>query len=56
MKAGETMCYYRARGGEKSVYVTMLYDKNQLRGSIIQNYIPQTIKGNNSLKKNYLSA
>lgn len=56
MKAGETMCYYRARGGEKSIYVTILYDKDQLRGSIIQNYIPQTKKENHQLKKNYLSA
>ena len=56
MKAGETMCYYRARGGEKSIYVTMLYDKNQLRGSIIQNYNPQILKPTTSLKKDCLSA
>lgn len=56
MKTGETMCYYRARGGEKSVYITMLYDKNQLRESIIQNYVPQTIKEVTHLKKNELSA
>ncbi len=42
MKAGETICYYRARGGSKSVYITMLYDKNQLRGSIIQNVKPES--------------
>lgn len=56
MKTGETMCYYRARGGEKSIYITVLYDNNQLRESIIQNYIPQAIKPNNQVKKKYLSA
>lgn len=37
MKRGETICYYRARGGEKNIYVTMLYHKDKLRGSIIAN-------------------
>lgn len=36
MKRGETICYYRARGGAKNIYITMLYDKDQLRGSIIE--------------------
>ena len=36
MRPGETMCYYRARGGERSVYVTIVYEKDTLRGSIIQ--------------------
>lgn len=56
MKAGETMCYYRARGGEKSIYITVLYDNNQLRESIIQNYIPQTIRTTHQVKKKCLSA
>lgn len=38
MKQGETMCYYRARGGQKSVYITIIYDNNILRESIIQNH------------------
>ena len=37
MKRGETICYYRARGGEKNIYITMLYHKDKLRGSIIEN-------------------
>lgn len=41
MKRGETICYYRARGGEKNVYITMLYHKDKLRGSIIENRKPQ---------------
>lgn len=40
MKKGETICYHRARGGEKNVYVTMLYHKDKLRGSIIENHKP----------------
>lgn len=56
MKTGETMCYYRAPGGGKSIYVTMLYHKNQLRGSIIQNYDPQLVKTVTTSKKAYLSA
>lgn len=36
MRPGETMCYYRARGGQKSVYVTIVYENNILRESIIQ--------------------
>ena len=45
MKSGETVCFYRARGGGRSIYVTMLYDKNDLiRGSIMQNHFPQTAK------------
>jgi len=40
MKKGETICYYRARGGEKNIYITMLYDKDKLRGSIIENRKP----------------
>lgn len=46
MRRGETICYYRARGGQTSVYVTMLYDKNQLRGSIIQNCKTQKVTAN----------
>ena len=56
MKTGETICYYRARGGEKSVYVTMLYHKNQLRGSIMQNYEPQLTRPVSNTKKACLSA
>lgn len=41
MKKGETICYYRARGGEKNIYITMLYHKDKLRGSIIENKKPQ---------------
>lgn len=41
MKKGETICYYRARGGEKNIYITMLYHKDKLRGSIIENRKPQ---------------
>lgn len=40
MKKGETICYYRARGGEKNVYITMLYHKDKLRESMTQNYKP----------------
>lgn len=35
MRQGETMCYYRARGGQKSVYVTLMYENDYLRESII---------------------
>ena len=41
MKNGETICYYRARGGEKNLYIAMLYHKDKLRGSIIENRKPQ---------------
>ncbi len=44
MKSGEAICYYRARGGERSVYVTVLYDENHLRSSVIQNYEPSHMK------------
>ena len=44
MKTGETICYYRARGGQRSVYVTVLYDNNHLRSSVIQNYEPSHMK------------
>lgn len=43
MKRGETICYYRARGGEKNVYITMLYYKDKLRGSIIEKNKPREI-------------
>lgn len=43
MRKGETICYYRARGGEKNVYVTMLYHKDKLRGSIIENHKPHKV-------------
>lgn len=36
MRAGETMCYYRARGGAKSVYITIVYENNILRESIVE--------------------
>ena len=36
MRPGETMCYYRARGGQKSVYITIVYENDTLRESIIQ--------------------
>lgn len=49
MKRGETICYYRARGGEKSIYITMLYHKDKLRGSIIAN--PKQIKAISADKK-----
>ena len=42
MKKGETICYYRARGGGKNIYITVLYHKDKLRGSIIEN--PRTQK------------
>ncbi len=38
MRPGETMCYYRARGGQKSVYVTIIYENDILRESIIQHH------------------
>lgn len=38
MRPGETMCYYRARGGQKSVYVTIVYENDTLRESIIQRH------------------
>lgn len=38
MKKGETICYYRPRGGGKNIYITMLYQNNKLRGSIIQHH------------------
>lgn len=38
MRPGETMCYYRAKGGQKSVYVTIVYENNILRESIIQHH------------------
>lgn len=41
MKRGETICYYRAKGGAKNVYITILYHKDKLRGSIIENCRPQ---------------
>lgn len=47
MKRGETICFYRARGGEKSVYITMLYHKNKLRGSIVENRRSQNITTTN---------
>jgi len=47
MKRGETICYYRARGGEKNIYITMLYHKDKLRGSIIENYKPQKVVAEN---------
>ena len=50
MKSGETVCYYRARGGERSVYVTVLYDENHLRSSVIQNYEPSHIKNIKNIK------
>lgn len=43
MRRGETICFYRARGGEKTVYITMLYHKNKLRGSIVENNRSQHI-------------
>ena len=43
MKRGETICFYCARGGEKTVYITMLYDKDKLRGSIIENRKPHKV-------------
>lgn len=43
MKKGETICYYRPRGGGKNIYITMLYQKDKLRGSIIQNSVPQKV-------------
>lgn len=51
MKKGETICYYRARGGEKNIYVTVLYDKDKLIESIVekkeqQKMIIETIKAN----------
>lgn len=36
MRRGETICYYRPRGGRKNIYVTLLYDEEKLRSSIIQ--------------------
>ena len=41
MKKGETICYYRPRGGGKNIYITMLYQNDKLRGSIIQSHTPQ---------------
>nr|WP_302599932.1 hypothetical protein [uncultured Cellulosilyticum sp.] len=38
MRRGETMCYYRAKGGQKSVYVTIVYENDILRESIIQHH------------------
>lgn len=54
MKSGEAICYYRARGGEKSVYVTVLYDDKHLRSSVIQNYEPMHMKSikTNTVKDN----
>lgn len=37
MKKGETICYYRARGGQKNIYITLLYHNDKLRESIIEN-------------------
>lgn len=46
MKKGETICYYRARGGEKNIYITMFYHKDKLRERIIENYKPhKTLEG-----------
>lgn len=47
MRKGETICYYRARGGGKNVYITMLYHKDKLRGSIIENRKPQKVIAEN---------
>lgn len=51
MKKGETICYYRARGGEKNIYITILYNKDKLIESIIekneqQKVVIETIKTN----------
>ncbi|WP_054744124.1 hypothetical protein [Cellulosilyticum ruminicola] len=43
MRLGETMCYYRARGGQKSVYITIVYENDTLRESIIQYHEQQVI-------------
>lgn len=49
MKKGETICYYRARGGGRDVYVAMLYHKDKLRGSIIEN--SKSLKPQQEVKK-----
>lgn len=41
MKKGETICYYRARGGEKNIYITVLYDKDKLIENIVEKHEPQ---------------
>lgn len=43
MRRGETICYYRARGGEKNVYITMLYHNDKLRERIIANNKPSKL-------------
>ena len=43
MKKGETICYYRARGGERNVYITMLYHKDKLRGNMIESHKPHKV-------------